>query len=139
MSDTATITFDTLTALRRNGGANSNLTAIAEIWQFWLDATMTISLIAPPNGTDPRAFPCGEDAIGRPLFEVLDLDANVTNAVALYNQFRAQERFHNVKFICPCPDGTRRTVLISGSPISSEANRHQGFRCTVIDISAAIR
>jgi diguanylate cyclase (GGDEF)-like protein/PAS domain S-box-containing protein len=139
MRDASIVNVDTWNTFSSapQAAANNQVAAIADIWQFWLDAAMTISLILPPSGASFDMFPCGESAIGRPLFEVIDLESNVTNAVELYNRFRAQEKFHNVKFSLGGVGAPARVVLISGTPVFNTSGEWQGYRCTVADVTAA--
>ncbi|MHB1205741.1 MAG: putative bifunctional diguanylate cyclase/phosphodiesterase [Rhodospirillaceae bacterium] len=115
---------------------NRMIAAIADIWQFWLDADMNLIIILPPDTRDFADFPCGINAIGRPLFDLVSIEHNATAAVEFYNGFRAQEKIQNVKFVRPGDSGAEITMLISGAPHFAEDGGFEGYQCTVSDVSS---
>jgi len=115
----------------------STVAAIAGIWQFWLDAEMDITIILPPDTQSFNQFPCGRNAIGRPLLEFLDVEANPTAAVAFNTAFRGRERMRNHHFARRGEDGRAVALLINGAPLFDAAGLFEGYQCTVIDVSDA--
>ena len=101
-------------------------------WQFWLDPTMAIAVILPPGGAAFAHFPCGEDAIGQPLFNVLDLRANLQSAEIFMRRFDLQKNIRNARFVHQQAPGGRSTLLISGTPLWSDEGGFEGYRCTVV-------
>lgn len=119
--------------------ASQNAAAsIAELWQFWLDVEMDLTIILPPDGCNFADFPCGRNAIGRNLFDLLSVEINPTAAVAFHNAFRAQDKIRNARFTRGADDGRDLVMLISGVPTFDRDGVFEGYRCTVSDISSAV-
>lgn len=118
-----------------HGGA---MAAIADIWQFWLDAEMDVTVILPPGARSCNQFPCGRNAIGRPLLELLDIETNPTAAVEFNTAFRAREPVRNLRFARAGEDGREVVFLISGAPLFDGAGGLEGYQCTVVDVSGAL-
>jgi diguanylate cyclase (GGDEF)-like protein len=114
--------------------AGNQVAAIANIWQFWTDETMAISLIVPPRGADFADFPCGVNAIGQPFVDVIGIERNAEAVVEFHGCFRAQERIINARFV----NARGRTVLVNGAPQWNDAGELEGFRCTAADITPSM-
>ena len=126
-----------LAATRSNDDKAFTAATIAGLWRFRLDASMRITLILPPDEADLAQFPCGENANGRRLFDVLDVALIERGSLEFARKFKAQERISNVKFVRHTLWGADRTLFISGVPMKSETGDFAGYDCTVADVSAA--
>lgn len=113
--------------------------SIAGLWQFWLDAEMDLTIILPPDGCEFSDFPCGRSAIGRNLFDLLQVGVNPTAAVAFHNAFRAQDKIRNARFRRQTDDGRTLVVLISGVPMFDSDGLFEGYQCTVSDVTEALQ
>jgi diguanylate cyclase (GGDEF)-like protein/PAS domain S-box-containing protein len=123
----------------QNADYNNQVAAIANLWQFWLDAEMAITVILPPGDADFSLFPCGPNAIGCDLFKVLDLSDTDASATEFCIKFRAFEKIQNARFVRKSECALDRTLIINGTPVWSQQGDFEGYRCTVSDVSKAVR
>jgi PAS domain S-box-containing protein len=111
--------------------------AIAGLWQFWLDPTMSIAVILPPGDADFSLFPFGENAIGRGLFESAGISAHAPAAIDFSHQFETRQKIHNVRFTLKNARGIEKTLLVNGAVIWGGEGDFEGYRCTVAEIPHA--
>ena len=117
---------------------NSQVAAIADLWQFWVDPAMVITVILPPGDTDFAHFPLGEHTLGCVLFEAIGIDAAESNAIDFNRRFETRRKILNAKFISKNDNGTESALIVSGMPLWNEDGDFEGYRCTVADMTHAI-
>lgn len=115
---------------------SANVAAIADIWQFWLDENMTITVILPPTGINIADFPCGDAAIGCHFSSVVGAELNASILIEFGNAFHTGGKIRRLRFKCSGNDTGTRTVLIDGAPLFKENGIFDGYRCTATDITS---
>ncbi len=118
--------------------SHNQVAAIADLWQFWIDSAMSLTVVMPPGDSDFSLFPFGEDVLGRGLFEVIGIAADHAEALAFSRRFEFRRRILNMKFVRKNENGIARTLLVSGLPLWNDEGGFEGYRCTVTDITNVV-
>jgi hypothetical protein len=107
--------------------------AITDLWQFWIDPAMIITIILLPGDADFAHFPLGEHTLGSALFEAMGISAVDSSVINFNRRFHTRKKILNSKFVSKDARGAETLLVVSGMPLWNDDGCFEGYRCTVID------
>jgi PAS domain S-box-containing protein len=117
---------------------DAGLATLADVWQFQLDADMTVVDVTAPDIMEASMCMIAPHAVGKNFLEAINVERDVWACAAFKRLYTANARIRNATFVRLGEQMMDATLLVNAEPVWSDDGNFWGYRCVVSNISATI-